>query len=247
MLVPPHIRGGLAIRSCWLTIGLFLFAFGIVLLYESELGLSPWDVLNQGVAKHSPLSFGTANIAIALALLVVARKLKMRIGPGTIANAILIGLFVDLLLRFDAIEALSETSVLARTGLLIGGIAVIGVGSALYIGASLGAGPRDSVMLGLTQLTGIRIGVVRTALEAAVTAAGFALGGRVGLGTLAFAVGIGPTVEASFFLLARSPMAARERPELASPVRVAQPAVPVAPSVSGGTRSGCPRPAARRW
>jgi uncharacterized protein len=164
-------------------------------------------VLNQGVARHSPLSFGTANITVALALLVVARRLEIRIGPGTVANAILIGLFIDLLLRVKAIDSLSELAPGPRAGFLIGGIGVIGLGSALYMGAALGAGPRDSVMLGLSQLSGIRIGAVRAALEAAVTVAGFALGGTVGLGTLAFAVGIGPAVEASFFVLSRSPLA----------------------------------------
>jgi uncharacterized membrane protein YczE len=207
MLVPPQIRGNLTVRSSWLLVGLFLFAFGIVLLYESRLGLSPWDVLNQGVAKHTPLSFGTANIAIALALLLVARRLRTRIGPGTIANAILIGVFIDLLLRVDAIDSLSETSVIARGALLVTGIAVIGLGSALYIGAAFGAGPRDSVMLGLSQLTGVRIGAIRALIEVSVTVVGFALGGTVGIGTLAFALGIGPTVEVAFWALSRSPIA----------------------------------------
>ena len=203
----PRIRGSLAARACSLVFGLALFALGIVLLYESRLGLSPWDVLNQGISKHSPLSFGTANIAVALALLVVARWLPVRIGPGTIANAVLIGLFVDLYLRTAPIRALGHQAVGVRAVLLVAGIAVVAVGSAFYIGASLGAGPRDTLMLGLARRTTTRIGIVRTALEASATAIGFTLGGTVGIGTLAFALGIGPLVELSFVVLARSPIA----------------------------------------
>jgi uncharacterized protein len=236
VIVPPQIRGNLPVRSCWLLSGLFLFAFGIVLIYQSRLGLSPWDVLNQGLSRHSPLSFGSANIAIALALLVVARRLKVRIGPGTIANAILIGLFIDLLLRLESINSLSRLSIVARSCLLAGGIAVIGIGSALYIGANLGAGPRDSVMLGLSQLIGVRIGAIRGVLEAAVTAGGFALGGTVGVGTLAFAVGIGPAVEASYILLARSPLA-KQQPRGHAPLCSAR---------GGGAYSGG-GPWVRRW
>jgi uncharacterized protein len=203
---PPRVRGGVGFRSICLVSGLFLFAVGIVLLFEARLGLSPWDVLNQGVAKHSPLSFGTANIAIALVLLVVARRLRARIGPGTLANAILIGLFVDLLLRIAALDRLSQASLSIRALFLVVGIVAIGLGSALYIGAAFGAGPRDSVMLGLSQISGVRIGIVRTALEASVTVGGFLLGGTVGVGTLAFAISIGPALEFSFYLLVRSPL-----------------------------------------
>ena len=92
MHAPPLLRGPAVVRSASLVVGLFLFALGIVLLLESELGLSPWDVLNQGISEHTPLSFGTANIVIALVVLVVAWALGARIGPGTVANAVLIGL-----------------------------------------------------------------------------------------------------------------------------------------------------------
>jgi uncharacterized membrane protein YczE len=207
MHAAPRIRGSIAARSVSLVVGLALFALGIVLLYESRLGLSPWDVLNQGISKHSPLSFGTANVAVALALLVVARWLPVRIGVGTVANAVLIGLFVDLYLRAAAIRALGHEPLAVRIALLVAGITVVAVGSAFYIGAALGAGPRDTLMLGLARRTGTRIGIVRTALEASATAIGFTLGGTVGIGTLAFALAIGPLVELSFVVLARSPLA----------------------------------------
>jgi len=207
VLAPPLVRGNTAARTGSLLTGLFLFALGIVLLLESELGLSPWDVLNQGVSEKTPLSFGTANIAVALVVLTGAWALGARVGPGTVANAILIGLFVDGLLGIDAVAGLSEQPLGARIGLMVAGILVIGVGSGFYIGAGMGAGPRDSLMLVLARRTGIRIGVVRAGLEIAVTVAGFALGGTVGIGTLAFAFGVGPSVELAFWLLERSPLA----------------------------------------
>ncbi len=204
--VPPRVRGNLAVRSAVLVVGLFVFATGIVSIYESELGLSPWDVLNQGVAEQTPLSFGTANIVIALIILVVAGRLDVRVRVGTVANAIGVGAFVDLLLRVDAVDQLSGNALGVRVLLLVGGIAITGVGTALYIGAGLGAGPRDSLMLGITRRVRHRVGVVRTGIEASATVAGFALGGTVGIGTLAFVIGIGPAVEVSFALLARSPL-----------------------------------------
>ena len=189
---------------------MFLFALGIVLLYESTLGLTPWDVLNQGIARHTPLSFGMANLAVAIAVLAIGWRLGAEVGAGTIANAVLIGVFVDLLLLAGPVSDLSETALAWRTLLLAGGIVTIAIGTALYIGAGMGAGPRDSLMLALTRRTGGRLGAVRTAIEAAVTVLGFALGGTVGIGTLAFALTIGPAVAATFRLVQHSPLAARD-------------------------------------
>lgn len=217
MQVPPEVRGGIVVRWVALVSGLAVFAFGIVLLLESRLGLSPWDVLSQGIAKHSPLSFGNANIAAALVVLVVAWRLGARIGPGTVANAILIGLFLDGLLKLSFVRHLSDEPLAVRVAELVAGILVIGAASALYIGASLGAGPRDSLMLVVSRRAGVRVGVVRTAIESAVTVVGFVLGGQVGIGTLAFALGIGPAVEASFWVLARSPAAIAVTPSTIEP------------------------------
>jgi len=204
---PPLVRGSVVTRSASLVVGLFLFALGIVLLFESELGLAPWDVLNQGVSEHTSLSFGTANIVIALVVLVIAWALGARIGPGTVANAVLIGLMVNGLLALDPIDALSETSLALRIVLMVGGVLTIGIGSGFYIGAGMGAGPRDSLMLVAARQAGVRIGIARATIEVAVTVIGFALGGTVGIGTIAFAFGIGPAVELSFWLLERSPLA----------------------------------------
>lgn len=207
MHASPLVRGSVVVRTISLVSGLFLFALGIVLLLESELGLSPWDVLNQGVSKHSSLSFGTANIAIALLVLAGAWGLGARIGPGTVANAVLIGLMVDGLLAVGAIDRLSATPLGIRIVLMAAGVVTIGIGSGFYIGAGMGAGPRDSLMLVGAARTGTRIGVTRVVIEVSVTLIGFALGGTVGPGTLVFALGIGPAVELSFWLLERSPLA----------------------------------------
>ncbi|HZO50138.1 MAG TPA: hypothetical protein VFB26_08335 [Gaiellaceae bacterium] len=208
MWAPPVVRGGAPGRWTSLLAGLALFAVGIVMLLESGLGLSPWDVLNQGIAERTPLTFGIANSVVGVCVLGGAWRLGARIGPGTVANAVLVGVLVDLLTRAHAFAGVRDDAWPLRALVLAAGIGLIGVASALYIGGALGAGPRDSLMLVLARRFGVRVGVVRALLESSVTVAGFALGGTVGVGTLAFALGIGPAIEASFWLLGRSPLAA---------------------------------------
>jgi uncharacterized membrane protein YczE len=181
-------------------------------MLESRLGLSPWDVLNQGIDEHSALSFGTANVVVGLAVLLLAWSLGARIGFGTVANAVGIGLAIDALLAVDALDRLAAWPLPGRVALLLAGIALIGIGSALYIGAAFGAGPRDSLMLVGAARTRQRVGVVRAALELSALAVGWALGGTVGVGTVAFALLVGPSIELSFTLLHRSPLARRAQP-----------------------------------
>ena len=207
MRTAPAIRGGRPTRLASLLVGLALFAFGIVLILESRLGLSPWDVLNQGLAKHTPLSFGEANIAVSLVVLLLGRALGARVGLGTAANAVLVGTFIDQFLRIHALHRLADAPLSARIALDLGGIALIGVATGFYIGARFGAGPRDSLMLVGAERTRFRLGAVRTALEGCALVAGYVLGGTVGVGTLAFALLVGPSVEAAFALLGRSPLA----------------------------------------
>jgi len=190
-----------------LVLGLFLFAAGVVALLESRLGLSPWDVLHQGLQRHSPLSFGEANIVVGAVVLVAAWLLGARIGIGTVANAVLVGTFVQGLTALDAVSGLAGDPLATRLVLVFAGLALMGGGSGFYIGAGLGAGPRDSLMVVGARRTGIRLGVVRATLELGALVAGIALGGTVGLGTVVFAVGIGPAIELSFWLLGRSPLA----------------------------------------
>jgi len=187
--------------------GLFLFALAVVLILESKLGLSPWDVLNQGIAKHSPLSFGFANVAVAVVVLGIAWSLGGRPGVGTVMNALLVGSFIQLLTSLDSVQDLAHDGLAARIPLLAAGIALIGPASAFYIGADLGAGPRDTLMLVGARRTRFRVGVVRGALEVCALAAGIVLGGTFGVGTVLFALLVGPCVEASFATLARTPLA----------------------------------------
>lgn len=204
MLAPPVIRGGFRIRLGFLLTGLFLCSAGVVLFLESELGLPPWDVLHEGVAEQSGLSFGVANLLVSLAVLALSWRLKAHIGLGTLLNATLIGTFVLLLMPIDAVAGLSDEGLPVRIALIPLALVCFGVGSAFYICASMGAGPRDSLMLVVSRRLGVRIGVARTGIELGALALGFVLGGTVGIGTVVFAAGIGPVVEVSFRLLAKT-------------------------------------------
>ncbi len=207
MKTHPRVRGGYGARYASLVFGLFMFAVAIVLILESKLGLSPWDVLNQGLAKHSPLSFGMANVAVGVVVLFIGWSLGGRPGVGTVANAVLVGVFIQLLTAIDAIDRMQHDGLGVRIALLVAGILLIGPASAFYIGADLGAGPRDTLMLVGARRTRFRIGIVRATLEICALAVGIALGGTFGVGTVLFALLIGPIIEASFAALARTPLA----------------------------------------
>jgi len=205
-----------------LVAGLFIFAFAIVLQLESRLGLSPWDTLHQGLSRHTPLSFGMASVCVSIVVLLLAWRLGARIGIGTVANAVLVGSVIQGLTAIGPVDRLSESSLGVRVGLLVVAMVLIGIGSALYLGAWLGAGPRDSLMVVGGERTGLRLGIVRAALELLALAAGFALGGTIGVGTLVFALGVGPALEGGFWVLQRSglavPVAGTASPLPAPPV-----------------------------
>jgi uncharacterized protein len=203
----PVLRGGPLLTAVWLVVGLFLFACGIVCFLESRLGLPPWDVLHQGIAKHTPLSFGVANEVVGVFVLCIAWWLGSAPGIGTVANAVLIGAFVVVLQPLPVVHTLGDAPLAGRIGVLAVGLVLFGVGSALYIGAGVGAGPRDSLMLVGAKRTGLRVGAVRAAIESSVLLIGFALGGKVGVGTVVFALLIGPCVEGAFALVSRSRLA----------------------------------------
>jgi uncharacterized membrane protein YczE len=190
-----------------LVAGLFVFAVAIVLQLESRLGLSPWDTLHQGLSLHTPLSFGTASVVVSVVVLLLAWRLGARIGIGTVANAVLVGSFIEGLTAIGWVDRPSESSLGVRIVLLAVSMVLIGIGSALYLGAWLGAGPRDSLMVVGGQRTGLTLGIVRAALELLALAAGFALGGTIGVGTVVFALGVGPALEAAFWGLQRSGLA----------------------------------------
>ena len=207
MHAPPRVRGGLVARLVTLVVGLFVFAAAVVAQLESRLGLSPWDTFHQGISRHTPLSFGAAIVCVSVVVVAVAWLLGARVGIGTIANATLVGGFIQALTAIGSVDRLSEASLGVRIGLLVAMVPLIGIGSALYLGAGLGAGPRDSLMVVGGERTRLRLGVVRVALEFAVLAGGFALGGTIGVGTVVFALAVGPALEGGFWLLRRSPLA----------------------------------------
>jgi uncharacterized protein len=200
------IRGGIAPRAAALVFGILLFALGVVFILESRLGLSPWDVLNQGIAKHTPLSFGLANVAVAVIVLFVAWSLGGVPGIGTVANALGVGSFIQGLTSIPALTHLQHDPLGVRIAMLIGGVALIGPASALYIGANFGAGPRDTLMLVGARRTHARIAIVRGTLELCALVAGVVLGGTFGVGTVLFALGVGPCIEASFRVMERTPI-----------------------------------------
>jgi uncharacterized membrane protein YczE len=207
MRAAPILHGGFGLRFTWLMLGLFLCACGVVCFLESGLGLPPWDVLHQGLAEQLGISFGAANLVVSVLVLALAWALRAHIGLGTWMNALLIGTFVILLTAIDAVASLSQQGLAVRILLLALAVPCFGAGSAFYICASMGAGPRDSLMLVASRRLGVRIGAARTGIEIAALALGFALGGTVGIGTLLFGLGIGPAVELSFWLLERTPLA----------------------------------------
>lgn len=161
---------------------------GVALMLRANLGAASWDVLTQGIIRYVPLSFGTVTIITSVIVLLLWIPLRQRLGVGTVLNGLLIGAFADVGLWLVS----APESLWLRLVMLLGGICVLGLGSGIYIGAKLGAGPRDGLMTGLHERTGWPIWVVRTGLELSVVALGWALGGTVGVGTVLFALLIGP-------------------------------------------------------
>ncbi|MGH3328489.1 MAG: YczE/YyaS/YitT family protein [Streptomycetales bacterium] len=177
-------------RLAQLYAGLACFGVSMALMIRSNLGLNPWDTFHQGVAGRTGLSFGTVTIVVGAAVLVLWIPLRQRLGLGTVSNVVVIGLAVDATLAvLDAPDPLP-----VRVAFLAGGIVLNGVATGSYIGAGTGAGPRDGLMTGLVARTGWSVRAVRTAIEVTVLATGWLLGGTVGVGTVAYALAIGPLV-----------------------------------------------------
>jgi uncharacterized membrane protein YczE len=175
-------------RLVQLFLGLALYGVSLALVLRAGLGLAPWDVLHQGLAGILGTTVGQMVIAVSFVVLLLWIPLRERPGFGTVANAILVGVFVDL-----TMVVLDDAgSWWARVALLLAGVGLNGLATALYIGASFGAGPRDGLMTGLVRRTGRSVRVVRTVLEVTVLAASWLLGGTVGVCTLLYALSIGP-------------------------------------------------------
>ena len=175
-------------RLVQLVVGLALYGLGIAMIVRGELGVAPWDVLTQGIAKQTGLGFGLITVLTSGVVLLLWIPLRQRLGFGTVMNALLVGPFADLSLWLIP----TGLDLWARILLLFGGIVVLAIATGLYIGAHFGPGPRDGLMTGLHRRTGWRIWIVRTGIELVVLGTGFLLGGNVGIGTLAFALLIGP-------------------------------------------------------
>jgi uncharacterized membrane protein YczE len=181
--------GNLTRRVPQLFLGLFLYGVSMAFMVESRLGLTSWDVFHQGVSKATGISFGTVVILTGIPLLLLWIPLRQRLGFGTIANLIVIGLVVDWAL---AVLAPGESPAMRITYLVVG-IVLNGVATGLYIGARLGPGPRDGLMTGIVgRFPKLSIRLVRTSIELLVLGTGFLLGGTVGIGTIAYALAIGP-------------------------------------------------------
>jgi uncharacterized membrane protein YczE len=181
--------------------GLWVFGMGEGLLVESRLGNSPWTVLAEGAGEQTGIGVGAATVAISFIVLAAWIPLREAPGLGTIANAVVIGIAIGV--TVELVPQLDELPV--RLAEVAAGIGIVAVGSGLYLMTRLGAGPRDGLMLGIHRRTGLSVRLVRTVIETSATAVGFALGGKVGIGTLAFALLIGPGVQAALGALSSTP------------------------------------------
>lgn len=184
-----------------------MFGTGEACLVHARLGNSPWTVFAQGISKHSPFAIGTATIVISFFVMLLWIPLRQRPGSGTLLNAVLIGLAIDAMLPLLPGPGGSA----GRLAFVAAGIALVAVGSGLYLTAQLGPGPRDGLMTGLHFRTGRSLRLIRTLIEGSALVAGFLLGGRVGIGTVGFAALIGPGVQQSVRALGGLRHAARAR------------------------------------
>jgi uncharacterized membrane protein YczE len=175
-------------RLVQLFLGLALYGVSLALVLRAGLGLAPWDVLHQGLAERTGLTVGQLVIIVSFLVLLLWFPIRQRPGFGTFANAVLVGVFVDLtMFVLDDVHGWAWRVLLLAAGVLLNGLA-----TALYIGASLGPGPRDGLMTGLVRRTGRSVGFVRTVIEVSVLLVGWLLGGTVGVGTVLYAFAIGP-------------------------------------------------------
>ena len=184
--------GRLARRLVQLYAGLLLYGFSIALMVRSHLGIAPWDVLHSGLTKHFPIDIGQALVLVSFVVMLAWIPLREMPGLGTVSNAVVIGLSTDAFLAVMPTPHAMEV----RITLLVAGIVLQGVATAAYIGAQLGRGPRDGLMTGLSRRTGRSLRLVRTLMELSLVAIGLLLGGVAGVGTIVYAVAIGPLSQA---------------------------------------------------
>ena len=181
----------------FLCFGLSLFGLGEGLLIVSFTGASPWSVLAQGISLNVNLTIGTITLLISIAVLILWIPLGQKPGMGTIFNALIIAIMIDLCIKYVP----TPSNYIHQLLLAIISVIMVGIGGGIYLVSNLGAGPRDGLMIGLQKLTNFPIAVVRATLEISVVSIGWYLGGTVGIGTLLFAFGIGPCVALGLYLV----------------------------------------------
>ena len=183
----------------FLCFGLALFGLGEGLLIVSSTGASPWSVLAQGISLNVSLSIGTITLLISIGVLILWIPLNQKLGMGTIFNALIIAIMIDLCIKFVP----TPSNYLSQIILAIVSVLLVGIGGGIYLVSNLGAGPRDGLMIGIQKKTNFPIAAVRAILEISVVSIGWYLGGTVGIGTLLFAFGIGPAVAFSLYIVGR--------------------------------------------
>lgn len=184
-------------RIIQLLLGLFLYGFAIAMMIRAAIGVSPWDVLSQGITKQTGIPFGVVTNLVGLLVLLLWIPIRQKPGIGTVLNVLLVGTSAQV-----GLTLLTEVTVLWQQVLLFaGGLALLAVATGLYIGARFGPGPRDGLMTGINKRFGWPIWAVRTTIELTVLIIGWLLGGNVGVGTIAFALLIGPMVNVTLPLL----------------------------------------------
>ncbi len=194
------------LRLLKLNLGLVLFGVGLWLGLVAELGVGPWDVLTGGLSEQTGVRFGLMAIVVSVVVLLIGIAARVRPGIGTLLNVFVIGAVLDLLLTSPLLADLDDRPLLVRLSATLLGIATVAAGSALYLGAHLGPGPRDGLMVAIHLRTGWRVGTARAVLECVVLVLGVLLGGPVGIGTVLFALGIGPAVQVAFRVLRQTPV-----------------------------------------
>lgn len=177
--------------------GLMLYALGIIVTIHAEIGYAPWDVFQVGLAKTLGISLGMASIAVGMVVVLICALLKETMGLGTLLNMLLIGTFMDLIIKWNLVP--QATTLTVGIPMFILGMAIIALATYFYISSGFGAGPRDSLMVAFTRF-GWSIAASRTAMEFTVTLVGYFLGGKVGLGTVLFVLLIGWFVQVAFQL-----------------------------------------------
>lgn len=183
--------GRLARRLPQLYAGLVAYGVSLALMIRADLGLAPWDVLHSGLTQHVPITIGQAVVIMSFVVLLLWIPLREKPGLGTISNALVVGFSADATLAL-----LGDPDALwVRAAMMLGGIALCALATAMYIGAQLGRGPRDGLMTGLARRTGRSLRLVRTGLEVTVVLIGLLLGGTLGLGTVLYALAIGPLTQ----------------------------------------------------